>query len=101
MVVHSRCDGGYTKTAKANNAGNQGPSSSGKFNVEKYGMVVIPSSTSCNLRTYINIIISLLSHTFFFLLQTERAAERIKLILGGDTAAGALGIRLGVKRRKS
>jgi len=30
---------------------------------------------------------------------TERAADRIKTILQGDTAQGALGIRLGVKRR--
>lgn len=30
---------------------------------------------------------------------TEWAAERIKEILSGDSAAGALGIRLGVKRR--
>lgn len=39
---------------------------------------------------------------FFFLIQqsqTERAAERIKEILRGDNASGALGIRLGVKRR--
>jgi hypothetical protein len=32
--------------------------------------------------------------------QTERAADRIKEILAGDSAAGALGIRLGVKRRE-
>jgi iron-sulfur cluster assembly protein len=31
--------------------------------------------------------------------QTERAAERIKELLAGDSAAGALGIRLGVRRR--
>lgn len=31
--------------------------------------------------------------------QTERAANRIKDILSGETAKGALGIRLGVKRR--
>lgn len=31
--------------------------------------------------------------------QTERAADRIKEILNGGNAAGALGIRLGVKRR--
>lgn len=30
---------------------------------------------------------------------TERAAERIKSILQGENAQGALGIRLGVKRR--
>merc|ERR1712194_678935 len=30
---------------------------------------------------------------------TERAAERIKAILQGENAQGALGIRLGVKRR--
>lgn len=30
---------------------------------------------------------------------TERAADRIKGILNGDNAVGALGIRLGVKRR--
>lgn len=30
---------------------------------------------------------------------TKRAADRIKEILGGENAAGALGIRLGVKRR--
>mmetsp|Transcript_22103 Transcript_22103/g.54688 ORF Transcript_22103/g.54688 Transcript_22103/m.54688 type:complete len:205 (+) Transcript_22103:166-780(+) len=30
---------------------------------------------------------------------TERAAERIKMILEGENAEGALGIRLGVKRR--
>lgn len=31
--------------------------------------------------------------------QTERAADRIKTILRGENAQGALGIRLGVKRR--
>lgn len=31
--------------------------------------------------------------------KTERAAERIKSILEGENAKGALGIRLGVKRR--
>eukprot|EP00980_Cylindrotheca_fusiformis_P009348 scaffold2047_cov129-Cylindrotheca_fusiformis.AAC.27 len=30
---------------------------------------------------------------------TERAADRIKEILNGDNASGAIGIRLGVKRR--
>lgn len=32
--------------------------------------------------------------------QTQRAADRIKELLEGESAAGALGIRLGVKRRK-
>ena len=32
--------------------------------------------------------------------KTERAADRVKEILNGDSASGALGIRLGVKRRK-
>ncbi|CAJ1917869.1 unnamed protein product [Cylindrotheca closterium] len=36
---------------------------------------------------------------YYFNRKTERAAERIKGILSGDNAAGALGIRLGVKRR--
>jgi iron-sulfur cluster assembly accessory protein len=35
----------------------------------------------------------------FFTCQTERAAERIKGLLAGDGAVGALGIRLGVRRR--
>ena len=34
-----------------------------------------------------------------YLDQTERAADRIKELLGGESAAGAIGIRLGVKRR--
>jgi Fe-S cluster assembly iron-binding protein IscA len=33
------------------------------------------------------------------ILQTERAASRIKELLAGDNAKGAIGIRLGVKRR--
>jgi iron-sulfur cluster assembly accessory protein len=37
--------------------------------------------------------------SFLSLSQTERAADRIKNILAGESAAGALGIRLGVKRR--
>jgi hypothetical protein len=38
--------------------------------------------------------------TLFFLPQTERAAERVKELLEGEGASGALGIRLGVKRRE-
>jgi hypothetical protein len=36
----------------------------------------------------------------FSLIQTERAAERVKELLEGEGALGALGIRLGVKRRE-
>mmetsp|Transcript_17206 Transcript_17206/g.47368 ORF Transcript_17206/g.47368 Transcript_17206/m.47368 type:complete len:178 (-) Transcript_17206:2478-3011(-) len=36
---------------------------------------------------------------FVVMVQTERGAERIKQILQGENAEGAIGIRLGVKRR--
>jgi len=55
------------------------------------------SDHDCVLLAYHFVLLSFARHST--ILQTERAADRIKELLQGENAQGALGIRLGVKRR--
>ena len=56
-------------------------------------------SSTFILQKFVKLVHVHCEHEYDALKQTERAAERIKDILSGDNASGALGIRLGVKRR--